>query len=142
MIQNRISQSSKILKSTSAPSLRHASPDLSRRDKPLRYDKAVDGTKSSHSGNKIEHSCVVANYQLELQHQHGIRNAPFQHLRKLDCTSLLFASTGREGRHKIDPHEQSSFMSISGDYFILQDMGPSAEKNLRSTMTKYQGNTI
>jgi len=45
MIQNRISQSSKILKSTSAPSLnlhRHASPDLSRRDKPLRYDKAVD----------------------------------------------------------------------------------------------------
>jgi len=53
ILENRISQSSKLLnKSTSAPSLslqRHASPDVSRRDKPLRYDKAVDSVTGSRS---------------------------------------------------------------------------------------------
>ena len=105
-------------------------------------NKAVDGMKASHGGNKIKHNCVITNFQVELQERYRIRNTPFQHLRMMDCTSLMFASTGKEGRHKTDPYKQSSFMSLSGDYFILQDVGPSAEKNLRSTMTKYQGKTV
>ena len=32
-------------------------------------------------------------------------------------------------------------MALSGDYFILQDLGPAAEKNLRLTVTKYTGTT-
>lgn len=104
---------------------------------------AVEGMKASHSNNKIEHKCVPTNFHADLQDRYQIRHKPYEHLRKQDVTPIKFAATGKEARHERDPSKPgSSFMALSGDYFILQDMGPSAEKNLRSTVTKYYGKTV
>ena len=105
-------------------------------------DKAVKGMKASHSDNKIKHKCNVANFQIELQDRHRICHTPFQHLCKQDLQPIAFASTSKMERHKTDPSKLSSFMSISGDHFIPQDVGPSAEKNLCSTVTKHCGKTV
>ena len=104
--------------------------------------KAVDGMKASHSGNKIEHDCVVANFQIKLQDHCRVRHTPCEHLHKQDLDPIMFLSTSETGQHKTDPSEQSSFMTISGNCFILQDVGPSAEKNLCSTVTKHCGKTV
>ena len=95
---------------------------------------------NNNSTSKIEHICNHTIFDSVLSERHLLRNTPHQFLRKSDVAPITIGNT--LARHEIDSsHPASSFMALSGDYFILQDLGPASEKNLRLTVTKYTGNT-
>ena len=49
---------------------------------------------------------------------------------------------GELSHRQIDPnHQFDSFVMVSGDHCIIQNLGPAAEKNFQSAITRHAGET-
>ena len=95
---------------------------------------------NNNSTSKIKHICNHTIFDPVLSARHILCNTAHQFLCKSDVKPNTIGSV--QACHEIDSsHPASSFMALSGDYFILQDLGPAAKKNLRLTVTKYTGTT-
>ena len=91
---------------------------------------------NSNARGKAKHPCVPADFQAKVSRQHGIRHTPHHHLCESDVTALTIQ--GQQTCCELDPnHQTNSFMTASGDHFVLQDLGPAAEKNFQTTATKH-----
>ena len=90
---------------------------------------------------KAEHPCVPTNFcDDEAERRCNLRAQPQKFLCQSDVKNHTI--NGDTAVCQIDPsHTTNSFMTLSGDYFIVQDLGPAAEKNFRSTATKHTGKT-
>jgi len=96
--------------------------------------------QNNNKSNQLTHSYNQNAFCNEAKDRFNLQNTPHVFLRSTDITP--YNVNNSLARYQTDPnHASGSFMTLSGDYYIMQDLGPSSEKNFCTTALYYEGKT-